>query len=137
MESKIREVLIDTSIIIDHLKSKEKDITILYKLNLNFNLGISIITSFELYCGAIDNSRKMNDLKLIFGNFKIFELNDNISRKSAEIYIKLKSKGISVDTNDIFIAATALDNNYYLSTLNTKHFKDIDNLHLINNKEIF
>jgi len=50
--------------------------------------------------------------------------------------LDLKSRGRSVDTNDIFIAATALINNINLCTLNTKHFESIENLKLIKHKEL-
>ena len=44
------EVLVDTSVIIDHLKAIKKDSTLLYKLDEKYSLCISSIVSFELYC---------------------------------------------------------------------------------------
>jgi len=130
------EVLVDTSVIIDHLKAIKKDSTLLYKLDEKYSLCISSIVSFELYCGAIDNSKKLSEIEKLTGHFKLYDFGDRISRKSAEIYLDLKSKGRSVDTNDIFIAATALINNISLCTLNTKHFESIENLKLIKHKEL-
>jgi predicted nucleic acid-binding protein len=66
----------------------------------------------------------------------IYKYDEIIARKSAEIYLNLKSKVLSIDTNDIFIAATAVVNNIRLCTLNTKHFESIKNLKLINHKEL-
>ena len=52
MESK--DVLVDTTIIIDHLRKKNKSSTIFFKLvSDNYDLHISVITLFELLSGAI------------------------------------------------------------------------------------
>ena len=57
------EVLVDTSVIIDHLKAVKKDSTLLYKLYEKYSLCISSIITFELYCGAIDNSKKLSEIE--------------------------------------------------------------------------
>ena len=103
---------------------------------MKYSLCISSIISFELYCGAIDNTKKMKEIRSLVGSFKIYDFTNFLSEISASIYLDLKSKGISIDTNDIFIAATALTNNLKLCTLNTKHFSRIHNLKLINNKRL-
>lgn len=130
------EILVDTSVIFEHLKAHNKDSTLLYRLSLKYSLCISSIISFELYCGAIDNTKKMKEIRSLIGSFKIYDFTNFLSEISASIYLDLKSKGISIDTNDIFIAATALSNNLRLCTLNTKHFSEINNLKLINNKRL-
>ena len=116
------EILVDTSVIIEHLKAQKKDSTLLYRLSLKYSLCISSIISFELYCGAIDNTKKMKEIRSLVGSFKIYDFTNFLSEISASIYLDLKSKGISIDTNDIFIAATALTNNLRLCTLNTNHY---------------
>lgn len=130
------EILVDTSVIIEHLKAQKKDSTLLYRLSLQYSLCITSIISFELYCGAIDNTKKMKEIRSLVGSFKIYDFTNFLSDISASIYLDLKSKGISIDTNDIFIAATALSYNLSLCTLNTKHFSRIHNLKLINNKRL-
>ena len=52
--------------------------------------------------------------------------------KAAEIYITLKQKGQLIKEFDILIAAYCLINGYTLATRNTKGFKRIDGLNLVN-----
>jgi len=46
------EVLIDTSIIIDFLRKKDKRKSIFWEVINTFECSISAVTHFELFCGA-------------------------------------------------------------------------------------
>ncbi len=61
------QILVDTSIFIDHLRKKNKKKSILYRISDKHNLLVSAITVFELYAGATD-VRKINDVKNILSN---------------------------------------------------------------------
>jgi predicted nucleic acid-binding protein len=45
-------LLIDTSILIDHLRKTEKDKTVFYQLAPNFEFVVSAITEFEFSVGS-------------------------------------------------------------------------------------
>ena len=47
-----QNVMIDTSIIIDHLRKKNKKKSILFKIVDLYNFHLSIIVEFELFAGA-------------------------------------------------------------------------------------
>jgi tRNA(fMet)-specific endonuclease VapC len=49
--------------------------------------------------------------------------------------LKLQEKGFSIDDSDLLIAAYCLKHKFTLVTNNTKHFKNIENLEIINWKE--
>jgi predicted nucleic acid-binding protein len=49
--------------------------------------------------------------------------------------LKLREKGFSIEDADILIAAYCLKHNLTLVTNNTKHFKNIEDLEIINWKE--
>lgn len=51
-------LLIDTSILIDHLRKTQKDKTIFYKLTLYYDFVISAITEFEFLIGSTDKNRQ-------------------------------------------------------------------------------
>jgi predicted nucleic acid-binding protein len=53
---------------------------------------------------------------------------------AADVYIQLRkrSNSITIDDGDLLIAAYCLQNDYCLVTNNTKHFKNIENLHYEN-----
>ncbi|MEI6425248.1 MAG: type II toxin-antitoxin system VapC family toxin [Lentisphaerota bacterium] len=126
MESK--DVLVDTTIIIDHLRKKNKSSTIFFKLvSDNYDLHISVITLFELLSGAIDE-QKGKDIKTTLSFVKILNFDSSSATKASELYLQLKKRNRLVDIRDLFIAASAITQNLPVSTLNLKHFQRIPDL---------
>jgi len=120
-------MVIDTSIVIEHLRAKDKSATTLFKLPEEEDLFISTVTLFELYSGATspDKEKSVQD---ICEDFIILPFTADIAVKAGEIYRQLKSKSQSIGVADIFIAATCLSFSQPIVTLNKKHFRLIDDL---------
>jgi len=125
------KLLIDTSIIIDFLRKKNKENTLFWKIINEYACYISTITEFELFCGAITDEKKL-ELEKIINSLQIINFDENASLKSAEIFLSLRSKNKNIEFRDIFIAATAIVADLPLSTLNQKHFNRISELKLQN-----
>lgn len=117
-------ILIDSNIIIysvqadnyairEWLKNKNLAISVISKIEV---LGYSNITQFE-----IDKSSHY------FSLCKSLSLKDEYINTA--IQLKQKQK---MSLGDAIIAATALENNLTLATANTKDFKHIEGLDLIN-----
>lgn len=124
------KLLIDTSIIVDHLRLKNKSQTTFYKLfNDKHDLYISILTHTECYAGKgiWEKQIERNYLKNILIGLKILPLEENISEKAGGIRASY-NLGIA----DAIIAATALFHKLELATLNVKDFKKIAGLKLKN-----
>lgn len=123
----MRKLLIDTSVIIDFLRRKDKDKTLLYKLSDN-DLHISIVTHTELYSGKsvweIHEARKQ--LEDLFSGIEILPLIVEISEKAG----KIKAHNHDISILDCIIAATALYHDLDLVTLNIKDFEKIDGINL-------
>lgn len=51
-------VLIDTSIIIEHLRKQNKPKSILYNIVNRYDLYLSTVAEFELYIGATDLQKR-------------------------------------------------------------------------------
>ncbi|MBI2329909.1 type II toxin-antitoxin system VapC family toxin [Candidatus Daviesbacteria bacterium] len=122
------KILIDTSIIIDHLRLKNKRQTILYKLFQNkHNLFASILTHTESYAGKSiwEKESARNHLKDVLAGIKIFPLEEIISQKAGEI-----SARYNLEIVDAIIAATAIFHKLELATLNVKDFEKIAGLKL-------
>ena len=125
-----RDILIDTSIIIEFLRKKNKQNTILWKIKEDgFNCNISSITVFELYAGAI-TLRHVTDLKKILKWMEIISLTKDIAEQSAEIYKKLKKKNQLIEFRDIFIGATSIVLNIPIITFNEGDFKRIEGIRI-------
>lgn len=124
-----RKLLVDTSIIIDFLRKKNKANSLFWSIINEYDCCISTITEFELFCGATTEEKK-RELKIIINSLQIISFDEDVSRKSAEIYISLRQKNKNIEYRDIFIASTAIVSNLPLATLNQKHFNRIKELKL-------
>lgn len=124
-------IMVDTSILIDFFRKKDKSKTRLFTLSQKFeSLCISSITEFEIYTGA--KNEQLDFWKIMLANFIAFPFDSNASLTAVEIKNKLKKLRKTIDTADLFIAAITLSNNLVFDTLNQKHFENIENLKLLN-----
>lgn len=128
-------LLIDTSIIIEHLRKQNKQKSVLYNIANNYELYTSTIVEFELYTGATD-SPKRRDVQEILAWCTVLSLTSDIAQAAAIIYQQLKAKNQLIEIRDILIAATGLVDNLPLMTLNTKHFTRINGLQLLSPPQI-
>lgn len=122
-------ILIDTSILIDFYRKKNVENTYFYRLAGKFDFCISIITEFEFLIGFSDE--KLNFAKEIIKNMDIIDINKVISEEARRIYINLKKINKLIPFSDLFIAATAVNSNIPLVTLNKKHFEFIEGIELL------
>jgi predicted nucleic acid-binding protein len=124
--------MVDTSILIDYFRKKDKSKTRLFALSQQYkNLCIPSITEFEIYMGAKGEQHIFWETML--SNFIIFPFDSAAALAAVEIQNNLKKIRKSIDKADLFIAATAIAHNLYFDTLNHKHFEHIENLKLIGN----
>ncbi len=124
-----QRVLIDTSIIIDHLRKKDKSRTVFYKIFEKSNIAISVVSEFELKVG-INKKNKETTLN-IFNDFELLQFDSKCSTIASDIYIELKKQNKQIALADLFIASTAISNNLPLYTFNYKHFTRVKNLNLL------
>ena len=120
-------MVIDTSIFIEYLRSKDRTNTALAKLPTETVLYVSSITAFELYSGATD-IKKRQDIDTLLQGIFILPLNTDIAKNAGFIYQDLRRRGNMIEVTDILIAATALENDLPIKTLNTSHFQRIPGL---------
>lgn len=121
-------LLIDTTILIDHLRKPQKDKTLFYRLSLRFDYVIAVVTEFEF---AIGSSPKNHDfVTALLTQIPVLALDSACIRTSVETYQHLKASNQLIPLPDIFIAATAITHDLPLLTLNQKHFARIARLRL-------
>lgn len=122
-------ILIDTTVLIDYFRKKNKEKTLLYRLSTKHNFAISTITEFEFLVGL--SEKHMEFAARLFENFLILPFDSQCVKTAAKIYKDLKSKNQLISPPDIFIAATAVSHDLSLATLNSKHFERVHNLKLL------
>ena len=124
-----RRVLVDTSIVIDYLRSQYRTETKFINLFKTNELCLSTISIFELFNGATSPSKKQ-DIETLCNGMEIIDFNLNTAKIASEIYRNLRLKNKMIEFRDILISSTAIQYNLPIATLNIKHFERIDNLQL-------
>jgi predicted nucleic acid-binding protein len=122
-------VILDTNIIIDHIRqtgAKETHLMKIAKKVAKENLAISIITVQELYEGKSTKEKDREEYVLAtISPLKILSYNYEVAQLAGEIARNLSQP---IELADAAIVATAIINGAFLFTLNKKHFKDIKDL---------
>ena len=127
----MENILIDTDIVIEYLRSRDKASTDLIKLMQEHNLFLSSISEFELYLGA-KTARHKKDLVMIFSEVEVIPFNFGCGEIAANIWKDIQSRHQHLEIKDIFIASIAINHGVWLHTFNKKHFQGIESLQLWN-----
>ncbi len=126
-------VFLDTDVLIDFLRNNKEVVKKINNLReKDENLSTTSINSFELYRGSkrLSGDSEEEAAETLLRTLKLFDFTLEDSKKAAEIFETLKSKGEIIELTDIMIAAIAIENNQTLLTRNTKHFEKIKDLKL-------
>ena len=121
-----RRILIDTSILIDHLRRKDKNRTAFYRAAQSYECAVSAITEFEFRVGATAANRDF--VAELLDITPILPFDSTCVRSATEIYRNLKAINRLIALPDLFIAATAVAFELPLLTLNLTHFERVDGL---------
>lgn len=121
-------VVVDTSILIDHLRGGTKWDFFLKTTSSESEVFIPTIVIFELFGGQSSKRVSVREsIEKIVIKLEILDLNSKIAKKAGELYREI---GKHIGTQDYVIAASALEINGAVLTLNTKHFEKIPNLQI-------
>lgn len=124
-------VILDTNIIIDHLRTQQTGSSFLTKLveeYIQTELALSMISIQELFEGrSTRNDTKLHQLLSVISPLKILPYNYEVAKFAGMIARDLSHP---IEFADAAIAATTILNNSQLATLNLKHFSDIPELSL-------
>ena len=119
--------MLDTNVIIKYLAGDESAKQLIDNAS---DISVSVIVVGELQYGAQKSSRTESNLAL-FKNFlscfTIIPVDENIAAMYGEVKEQLRSKGVNIPENDVWIAATAKSRQCKLLTYDT-HFKSVDGL---------
>jgi tRNA(fMet)-specific endonuclease VapC len=123
-------ILLDTSILIDFYRKKDKEKTVWYGLlKKGLSFCISAVTKYEIYMGSTTD--QMIYWNNVLKEIVVLPFDSEVVDKAVEINQQLKRKRKQIDMADLFIASTALANGLPISTLNKSHFERIEGLRLV------
>lgn len=124
-----RTILVDTSLLIDFFRKKNKKNSIFYSLNQTYTIYISAVTEFEFLAGVGDDNTR--SITHFFESVTVCPFDSRASVIAGSIYRNLKSRNQMIEFRDIFIGATAIAQGLPIATLNEEHFKRIENLEML------
>lgn len=118
-------ILCDTNILIEFFKRNPKISQELHQIG-PAQIAISAITRAELYFGAI-NKRELSTIKRHLSTLTNFPISPSVSNRFI-ILMEAYSLSHKLSLPDALIAATAIEHQLALYTLNLKDFRFISNL---------
>jgi tRNA(fMet)-specific endonuclease VapC len=121
-------ICLDTTILIEHYRLKDKSQSKLYNLSAGYEFKIPSVVKYQILCG---DKKKDNYWKNLFELLEILPFDGDCADIAGNIYSDLKSINKLVGIDDILIASIAIKNKLKLSTLNVNHFINIKGLQLI------
>lgn len=123
-------ILVDTSLLIDFFRKRDKSKAALFRLADRGRLCLSVVSAFEVKAG-ITSERQQRDFDLLTQNMDVLALDAACADVAAGVYQDLKARNALIGLADLLIAATALRHELPVATLNTKHFGRINTLSLV------
>lgn len=117
--------LLDTDVLIWHLRGHEPTEELLKELEPEQPLGCSALSVFEVWSGVRSREEEVT-LQFLNVLYKI-PVDEAIAFKAAEYWREFRRQGVTLGQADAFIAATAHVLNVVLVTYNQDHYpmKDI------------
>ncbi|MDR0611287.1 MAG: type II toxin-antitoxin system VapC family toxin [Planctomycetaceae bacterium] len=125
-----RSVFVDSCVLIRYYRDRKQGNTFFEQIKQNYEeLYISLIAFTEIMIGSQDNSLEFwND---VLNTITIVPFTQKTVIKTREIAFQLKRKSMMIELADMMIAATAIENDCPLATINQNHFERIDGLKII------
>lgn len=122
------KLVVDTSILIDYFRNGDKWEKLVREAKDEVEYYIPTIVIFELFSGhSSRQAHKSAEIREFLENFRIIELTESIATKAGKLFRDVTK---NIDLADYIIAASALEVNGTIVTLNRKHFEQIPLLQL-------
>jgi len=113
-------VLIDTDVLIDHLRGVPDAQDFLLRLESDVSCpAISVISVAEIEAGVRDSERPL--VEHLFAAMQVYDVDKSIARQAGR-YRAFFGRSHGVQLPDALIAATAKVHRFDLITLNVKHY---------------
>lgn len=118
-----KKIVLDTDVIIDYLRNDAQAVTYIEN-QLSAQMLLSVINVAELYAG-IRNKEEKQAIENFLRVFEIISINKEIAEQGGE-FRKTYGKSHGTGLADALIAATAIQQNATLITLNIHHYPMIE-----------
>ena len=121
--------LLDTGVLIRHLRGQRRTVRSLRALGRLGRLGIASITRLELHAGMFPDERFAT--QKLLARFVCLDLDREIADRAGDLVRESRVRGKLIGVPDAIIAATAMRHGMTLLTYNAADFAGIPGLSLI------
>jgi predicted nucleic acid-binding protein len=112
--------LLDTSILIDHLRGRAEATEVLLSAAKDSTPMVSVLTRVEIEGGMRSDER--HGVRRLFDVLDLVPVTDEIARDAGALLRRYRQSHPGIDLVDFVIAATARVTGARLVTLNVRHF---------------
>jgi hypothetical protein len=112
--------LLDTDVVIWHLRSRNDIVALITRLSERGRLGISALTRLEVSTGMKEKERKVT--REFLDSVITHEVNAEVADMAGGFIRFYRAQGTTLDIVDAVIAATSVVNDLTLVTLNARHY---------------
>ncbi len=120
--------LLDTGIVVRHLRGNRRIVALLRGLGCTDRLGITAVTRLEIHVGMHEDERYAT--QKLLSRFVTYDLTAEVVDRAGDFMRTSRRGGQVVSILDAIIAATAVQHNLTLVTLNQKDFAAFSGLSL-------
>ncbi len=125
---------LDTDILIDFLRGKNKAVSVIKKLKEEGFLATTVINIFELFWGAykLGKKKRIDAVRRLTERLEILFFNEKIAESAGKEIAHLESIGLPINIRDLLIGTIAREHGYIIVTSDEKHFQRIRELEVVN-----
>ena len=120
--------VLDTGVVIRHLRGKKQFVSLLRGLGKSNRLAISSVTRLEIFAGVREG--EIYQTRKLLSRFVNFAVDEEIAERAGFLVARSRERGRLILVADAIVAATAIVNQADLVTLNRGDFELISSLRL-------
>lgn len=123
-------MILDTSILVDI--DRGNNLEKIEKLDSQLPHQISAITVSEFFTGVyMRNSKDEQGADRVISRANTIPVHEEIAKEAGKLVARKRKDDLGLNINDIYIAATAIFENEPILTRDTKHFREIEEIDVI------
>ncbi|MEJ5306121.1 MAG: PIN domain-containing protein [Ignavibacteria bacterium] len=124
----MKQILVDTDILLDHLTTGEKTSTLM-KLMSRYDCFTTVINAIEVYEFAGEEYKKYADM-VLYG-FKVLGIHSRYAEKVADLINGASRHNFDWNLRDAIIVMMAAQNKLILTTFNHEKYLNYNNVKLL------
>lgn len=134
-----KRLVLDTTVIVRHLRGRKAETELIQRFQEASIVATTIVNAFELYYGAFkskETAKNLASAKGFLSTLEVLEMTDETVELAGRVMADLETGGVALDPRDLLIGSIAAKNGYVVLTENSKHFKRIHDLQVLEPKDI-